>query len=412
MIAHFEDGDKLQVMRDRITITPAEFQQCKAFVGGIFQQMATKSADQQQPQPTPRPAAAPQPNEANNAKLAQGQNKLPQRPNSRGVQPPAAPTSSQPPFSFGAQSPDGKPVWAAPAQVTQEKLQIPQTKRRKTGPQTSSPAGTSQNASPQTMKATSPELKKQEPKAVPKQPTFPCTEPGCEMGGPTFDSDALRKKHIEEFHVVPFQDPIKYLQQIESEIEEHRNQGGAEGEMPTSHEGSTKQQGGVAGAPATQGTKPNDNNAAGGPKPAGNDMIVQVAMELPQQQIADDFALGSGTIDPQNLFAPAFSFTPAYGGVISNPNIYRSATPNEDTPESSKDSGASEPNSDINEASYLDIDINFTEYDDGGMLNGLNFGVGDMHNFEVISEDMLVDINKPKSFQPLDMSLYELNNHD
>lgn len=412
MIAHFEDGDKLQVMKDRFTISPPEVAQCKALLGSVFQEMKQlpKPADQQQTQPTPKPAAAPQPSEANTAKPAQVQNKLPQRPNSRGVQPPAAPTSSQPPFSFGAQSPDGKPVWAAPAQLTQEKLQIPQTKRRKTGPQTSSPAGNSQNASPQTTKATSPELKKQEPKAAPKQPTFPCTVPDCEMGAPTFDSDAQRKKHIEEFHVLPFQNPQQFLEQIELEIEEQANQARAEKGMPMSSEASMKQQGSVAGIPATQGTKPNDNNLAGVSKPSDNGTPGQSVMEPPQQQIMDDSGLGSGTIDPQSLFAPAFNFDPAFGGVISNPSIYRSATPNEDTPESSKDSGASEPNSDINEASYLDIDMNFTAYDDGGMLMNLNFGGGDTDpNFETITDDMLVDISAAKPFQPLDMSLYELN---
>lgn len=410
MIAHFEDGDKLQIMKDRFTITPPELQQCKVLLASVYQEMKQppKPADQQQTQATPKPAAAPQPSEANTGKPAQVHNKLPQRPNSRGVQPPAAPTSSQPPFPFGAQSPDGKPVWAAPAQVTQEKLQIPQTKRRKTGPQTSSPAGNSQNASPQTTKATSPELKKQEPKATPKQPAFPCTIPDCEMGGPTFDSDAARKKHIEEFHVLPFQNPQQFLQQIELKVNEQANQARPEGGMPMSREASMKRQESVACGPATQGAKPTDNNVAGGPKHNDDGTPGQSVIEPPQQQVADDFGLGSGTIDPQSLFAPAFNFDPAFGGVISNPSIYRSTTPNEDTPESSKDSGASEPNSDINEASALDIDIKFAEYDDGMLMN-LNFGGDTDPNFETITDDMLVDMDSIKPFQPLDMSLYEWN---
>lgn len=413
VIAHFEDGDKLQVMKDRFTIAPQEMIQYRMLVGSILQELkqSAKPADQQQPQPNqaaPKPASTSQANEANAAKPTQVHNKLPQRPNSRGVQPPAAPTSSQPPFSFGAQSPDGKPIWAGPSNVTQEKLQIPQQKRRKTGPgpQTSSPAGNSQNASPQTTKATSPELKKQEPKAVPKQPTFPCTVTDCEMGGPTFDSDAARKKHIEDFHVQPFENPLQFLEQCELEVQEHLHQTRPDEGMPMSNEGPMEQQGSSTGGPTTQGAKTTDNAVNGGLKPSDNGLAAQAALELPPQQIADDFGFGSGTINPQSLFAPAFSLDPAYGGVISNPSIYRSTTPNEDTPESSKDSGTSEPNSDINEAAALDIDINFAEYDDGMLVN-LNFGNDTDPSYETITDDMLVNMDSVKSFQPLDMSLYE-----
>lgn len=408
VIAHFEDGDKLQVMKTRFTIAPAEVQQCKAILASVFQEMkqppkpADQQQQQQQNQQTSSSAQAQQPGDANAAKPTQVQNKLPQRPNSRGVQPPAAPTSSQPPFSFGAKSPDGKPVWVGPAQLTQEKLQIPQTKRRKTGPQTSSPAGNSQTASPQTTKAASPELKKSEPKAAPKQPTFPCTVADCEMGAPTFESDALRKKHMEEFHVLPFQNPQQFLEQIELEIGEQPNQVKVEG-FPMSREASMKRQGSISGAQAQPAAKPSD-----GAKPSDNSTPGLAGAEAPQQQLLDDFGLVGGTIDPQSLFAPAFSFDPAFGGVISNPSIYRSTTPNEDTPESSKDSGASEPNSDINETSALDIDINFAEYDDGMLMN-LNFGGDADPNFETITDDMLVDMESAKPFQPLDMSLYEWN---
>lgn len=413
VMAQFKDGEKLQFMKDRFTIAPQEMMQYRGLVGSILQELkqSAKPADQQQPpqpnQAAPKPASTPQANETNAAKATQVHNKLPQRPNSRGVQPPAAPTSSQPPFSFGAQSPDGKPIWAGPTQVTQEKLQIPQQKRRKTGPgpQTSSPAGNSQNASPQTTKATSPELKKQEPKAAPKQPTFPCTVSDCEMGGPTFDSDAARKKHIEDFHVQPFENPRQFLEQCELEVREHLNQARPDESMAMSNAGPMERQGSVTGGPTTQGAKPTDNAVNGVPKPSDNAPVGQAAMDMPPQQIADDLGVGSGTINPQSLFAPAFSLDATYGGVIANPSIYRSTTPNEDTPESSKDSGASEPNSDINETMALDIDIDFAEYD--GMLVDLNFGNETDPNYETITDDMLVNMDSVKSFQPLDMSLYE-----
>lgn len=424
MIAHFEDGDKLQVMKDRFTLSMQDLQQCKGLLASVFQEMRqlpkTMDQQQQQPpppqqtqqtqqsQPAPKPTPAPRSNEASSAKTAQVHNKLPQRPNSREVQPPAAPTSSQPPFSFGAHSPDGKPVWTAPAQVTQDSLHLPR-KKIKTGPQTSSPAGNSQTASPQTTKATSPDLKKQEqPKAAPKPPTFPCTVPDCEMGGPTFVSEALRKKHHEEFHVQPFQNPLQFLEQSTADLVEFATQAKSDAAAATSREASTKQQGSVPGGPAAQGAKLDDNKVTGIPQPSDNGTPRQAAMEAPQQQFIEDFGLLNGTIDPASLFAPAFSFDPMYGGVISDPTIYRSTTPIEDTPESSKDSGTSEPNSDIPEATSLDIEMNFTELD-GGMLMDLNFGGDTDPNFETITDDMLLDMDKVKPFQPLDMSLYEWN---
>lgn len=404
-------------MKDRFTLSVQDIAQCKGLLASVFQEMRQlpKTVDQQPPpppqqqqgQPAPKPAPPPRSNEASSAKPAQVHNKLPQRPNSRGVQPPAAPTSSQPPFSFGAHSPDGKPVWTAPAQVTQDSLHLPR-KKIKTGPQTSSPAGNSQTASPQTTKAASPDLKKQEPKAAPKPPTFPCTVPDCEMGGPTFVSEALRKKHQEEFHVQPFQNPLQFLEQSTADLVDFATQAKPDTAISASHEAATKPLGSVPGGPATQGAKLDDNKITDPPKPSDNGTLRQAAMDAPQQQFVDDFGLLNGTIDPASLFAPAFSFDPMYGGVISDPNIYRSTTPIEDTPESSKDSGTSEPNSDIPEATSLDIEMNFTELD-GGMLMDLNFGGDTDPNFETITDDMLLDMDKVKPFQPLDMSLYEWN---
>lgn len=392
-------------MKDRFTIKPQELHMCKQLITNILNEIkVSRPADQQQQQPGPKPAPVPQPSEATSAKPAPGHNKLPQRPNSKGVQPPAAPTSSQPPFPIGAQSPDGKPQYVGPPSVTQEKLQIPSTKKRKTGPQTSSPAGTSQTASPQTTKATSPEMRRQEPKAASK-PTFPCTVPDCEMGAPAFDSEASRSKHIEDFHVMPFQNPEQFLEHTMADGSELINQAGSDDSTPMMKQAS------VASGPGTsQGTKAHDNTVAGSSRPSDNTQASINPRDLTSAlNNAFSMPMGNGTIDPASLYAPPLPvFDPTCGGVIAEPGLlYRSTTPNEDTPESSKDSGVSEPNSDINEASALDIEMNFV---DSAMLMDLNFGRDvDGQGFEAFADDLLVDLDNVKPFQPdrFDMSLYE-----
>lgn len=272
---------------------------------------------------------------------------------------------------------------------------MPPTKKIKTGQQTSSPAVPgSQNASPQT-KVTSPELKKHEPKPVPKAPTFQCTVADCEAGAPTFPTDALRKKHMEDFHVLPFQNAEKFLEKSLYEAFDDVIQVNTDAAPEKPGEASTKQQ---ENAPAAQPVKA-EEKAGATPKVAPG----QPAVELQQSQMADNLG---GTINPQNLLAP---LVPDMGmmipGIMHDLGHYRSTTPPEDTPESSKDSGVSDPNSDIPETGALDIEVSFQPFDDT-MFDNLNFG---NENFqpETITDDMLVNYDDPSfnKMQPLgDMS--------
>lgn len=410
----FQDGEKMQNLKENFTVSLQDVGRFAQIVQGLYRDLASKTGPKagdgqpgrQSNQPNQQPSnvsQAPQANETNSAKQAQAgtqvHNKLPQRPNSRGVQPPAAPTSTQPPFQFGAASPDGKPVYAATPQLTQEHLTLPR-KKIKTGVQTSSPASGSQNASPQT-KAVSPDLRKQpEPKSAPPKPTFPCTVADCEMGGPSFASEALRKKHIDEFHVQPFQDPMHFLEQAITEAYDNINQ------VKPDAAPSASQQAIAAGGPAAKLKKPEEKAAS-----KSSDNSTPVADPL-QPAMVEDFGMLNGTIDPQSLFAPAFSFDPMAGGVISNTSLYRSATPTEDTPESSKDSGASEPNSDIPEAGSLDIDINFMPIEDGLFMDSLNLEYPTDGTFTgAVSDNLLADLVASKSYeiQSLDMSLYSMD---
>ena len=106
---------------------------------------------------------------------------------------------------------------------------------------------------------------------------------------------------------------------------------------------------------------------------------------------------------------------------------YRSLTPN-DTPESSKDSGASEPNSDIAENSGLDMDIKWRAFDSDLLMDMNNVRMdgleslqtGDAGLGQVLIDDSMpsmatetinwddvhVDFDKPFV---LDTSMFSLN---
>ncbi|KAK0651154.1 hypothetical protein B0T16DRAFT_403239 [Cercophora newfieldiana] len=123
----------------------------------------------------------------------------------------------------------------------------------------------------------------------------------------------------------------------------------------------------------------------------------------------------NSTIDPHSLFASSSLLKPFGAGFLGVFTTYRSSTPN-DTPESSKDSGASEPNSDISEGSNLDIDPGWQQLDDDGLVlfdmsgftmdtfNPLDEDFMGAKSFEFSSlDDIPNDSSKPFQF---DSSLY------
>lgn len=96
-----------------------------------------------------------------------------------------------------------------------------------------------------------------------------------------------------------------------------------------------------------------------------------------ESAVAED-AWANTTIDPSSLFV-GFTSMDTATGVIADINTYRSLTPH-DTPESSKDSGASEPNSDISEGMNLDIDMSYQAFDDGLMMGMHEFSMDQFHD--------------------------------
>jgi len=114
---------------------------------------------------------------------------------------------------------------------------------------------------------------------------------------------------------------------------------------------------------------------AGSPSPTAGNRSAQdgtnsashesgIANALSPNKAEDPWA--NSIIDPQDLLASLGSSL-AFGGsqppsFLADVGMYRSLTPN-DTPESSKDSRASEPNTDISEEVHLDLDLNWQTQD-------------------------------------------------
>ena len=159
------------------------------------------------------PAASTVPLNAANLQQQQQQlNKMHQRSGSRSSHTPAAPTSTQPPFQFGASSPHGTPAYIGKTAITQENLHIPARKKQKQNNAGQNTPGS--NASPQVNKAPSPEVKRQsapESKPQPK-PALCCSEPECDRHNVGFDSEEALRTHTQEEHIQPLENPAKYAE--------------------------------------------------------------------------------------------------------------------------------------------------------------------------------------------------------
>ncbi|CCF44060.1 hypothetical protein CH063_13584 [Colletotrichum higginsianum] len=460
MIRQFTDGEAMTNPKPVFSVRPAEIDEVRWLLETMARDCANLGkkaaiAPQQGQPPAPNQAGAgsaqggpPLPlsmaNMANLEKQTQNlNNKMHNRSNSKSG-PPAAPTTSQPPFPFGASSPHGESIHFSKPKVTKDNLQLPARKKAKTGTQPTPPQQPNQaTPSPQISKSGSPELKRQsmpEPKAPPK-PMFLCPEADCEMATTGFPSDQARQAHILEEHVKPLEDPMKYMREslaqslgldtngqvkVEPQTAQPMGQNvSKQGQTPASNGGATpmSRDASMQRTGSKMGGKTQDNQAAAGKTES------TPKMENKQPEMAAPAApmeVWATTIDPQSLFNNLGKFEFGANGVISDMSVYRSLTPN-DTPESSKDSGSSEPNSDISEGVHLDIDVNWQPVDVDLLLdmNSINMegmeglqDVGTEFDGMMMLEDAMPmeqftnwdevtnDFNKPFQF---DNSMYSLD---
>ncbi|KAK8076737.1 hypothetical protein PG994_004009 [Apiospora phragmitis] len=377
LVRQFKDGEKMTTPKEVFSVKPKELEQVRAMMESIakdlaasFPQAVRKTASQQNAadgaaqQTTPgqtatAPSAQPAPlNAANLEKNSQALNKMHQ--GQRNQQPPAAPTTSQPPFPLGAPSPHGLPAYGNKPAVTADNLHLP-TSRKK--PKTTASA----SVSPQVSKQASPQMQKQgqsaEMKALPKA-QFQCAMPDCEANSIGFRTEEASRAHHEEEHVKPFQDPAAFASEnlafalgldANGKSSAMAPAGGFEqGASPTGAT-SMAREASMKRSESASGAKPGIRK--GVPGKAAEQQNADVNMikaegQTPAQSNNMDFGFGMSTIDPQELFQ--FGLESGGGGAIMDMGVYRSITPN-DTPESSKDSASSEPNSDVSEGVTLDV---------------------------------------------------------
>lgn len=367
--------------RDTFSIHPSEVEQARVMLSSMVKDLSDRFPTMKKPeggQAHAQAASSPQPvqpvgattaplNAANLQQQQQQLNKMHQRAGNRTAAAPAAPTSSQPPFQFGATSPHGAAKYSGTTPpLTQENLHLPARKKQR--PNNNAPAQNTpgSNASPRTSKPLSPEVKRQQiPDAKPRpRPSFQCLEPECVPFQINFDTQEALKIHTEQEHVRPLTDPAKYAYDKLASVLEWDSQKGlkkADGPTPTptAAKGATPNTKSET-TPAGDGTPMNRQVSMSrqgmsnvkGSDPSKGSAAEQKALSKPAAPEADPWA--DQTIDPLAIFQ---NIVPESGalGAIGDMGVYRSITPN-DTPESSKD-GLSEPNSDVSEGVNLDINV-------------------------------------------------------
>ncbi|KAH7360495.1 hypothetical protein BKA65DRAFT_577250, partial [Rhexocercosporidium sp. MPI-PUGE-AT-0058] len=427
-------------LKDTFSINVAEIENTRSMLGAIVKVLSERYPNMKKPDGSAKsqqgpasqgeaqqshPAQPPTPlNAANLHQQQQQLNKLHQRNNSRSSNTPAAPTSSQPPFAFGATSPHGTPAYAGKNPLKQEDLHIPARKKQK---QNSTPVpgqGTpGSSSSPQVSKAVSPDMKRHQSDAKQRsKPSLCCSEPECDRHNVGFDSTEALKAHTQEEHIRPLENPLKYVQEnlattlgLDSQGQSKKPatslglesgpaatkmtaSGSRQGQTPTikgentpsgatpmNRQVSMNRQGSTTGGkanltPKSVPSKDVPGKTQPGQKDANKQKETQVETVAPNPW-------ANATIDPHDLYQSFQPFETGAGGAISDMNVYRSITPN-DTPESSKD-GLSEPNSDISDGVGLDISLDI--FDDMWMPFGPGDtdGLFDMSGFNVNGEEDL-----------------------
>lgn len=400
-----------------------EIEQARAMLESIVKDLSDKFPSMVRPEvaqqqnasapqtsaPVPTPVSVPQPaangptssmplNAANLQQQQQQLKTIHQRSNSNNRnshQPPAAPTSSQPPFQFGANSPHGTPSYGGKTQITQENLHIPPRKKQKQAGNTASGQTTpGPNASP--------ELKRDQIRSQVK-PALVCLEAECDRHNIGFDTQEALNAHTQDEHIRPLNDSSKYAQEnlasvlgldsrgkpkkVVAPAEQNLNVTTApkQGQTPIIKNES------AAGTPMNRQVSMNRQTSAAGnrlkvtpsrdppPGPKEVKQLAQAAQEIPD-------AWANATIDPNDLYQAFQPFESGAGGAISDMNAYRSLTPN-DTPESSNH--VSEPNSDISDGVALDISLEI--FDDSwepfGPGVGSGFDLSDDENLRMFDDE-------------------------
>ncbi|KAJ2965799.1 hypothetical protein NQ176_g10446 [Zarea fungicola] len=417
LVKQFVDGESMNILRDSFSMRSSDLEQARAMLESMARDLmkstlmkAQNSQQAQVPQgnndQSPPPAVAPL-NATNLEKNTQALNRQQKNASKAANQPPPAPTVAQAPgFPTNASSPHGNPNYMSRAKDMH--LQIPPRKKQKVSQQPGQAAST---PSPRVSKTASPEVKRA---TEPLRPVFLCKEADCDMPSVGFPTEQALKQHVEEEHIKPKEDPVKFVQEnlalvlglekdgaVKSTSGDSVQAMGA-AESKQGHDAAMKRSGSALSrvqSGAVRGENGTPNTGAADVTTPGS---------------SDPWA--TATIDTQALLSN-LGFENGLPTVMNEFQLYRSLTPN-DTPESSKDSGASEPNSDISETAALEIDMNWQHIDTDLLLdlNNTNLGMESTLDPSLLLDplagpppdwdDITVDFNKPFQF---DTSRYSFN---
>jgi hypothetical protein len=271
-----------------------------------------------------------------------------------------------------------------------------------------------------------------------------------------FPTKEAADAHYQEEHVKPYENPVKFAmdtiqQALGLDSEGHSVQKPKSSDLPNappmkasgSKQGQTpRTKVEAASTPMSRDASMRRQGSAQGGKGADNKgtpgKIVHIKPEntpktSPEKAPTTEDPWANSTVDPQALFATFAPLAPIIysysSGTLGAPDVgtYRSRTPN-DTPESSKDSGVTDPSSDISERAHLEIDMAWHPLDlDGDMLvdldafsmgnnGGLEGDLGDVsrRGADYPSwDDLNMEFSKSdfeKQFD-MDMGLYTMDGH-
>lgn len=338
------------------------------------QQQLALQAQQQAQQKAQPPHPAPL-NAANLEKNAQALNKISQQKQAgkAGQGPPPAPTTTQPPFPFGATSPHGNPSYMSKPKDLNLQLPPARKKQKTTGGQLSGPPSQGATPSPQIAKNASPNVAR----APAPKPVFSCTEPNCDMSYVGFPTEQALQQHVQQEHIKPKEDPVRYLKEnlalalgLEADGSPKKEQKPADGSQAMSASASKQGQapGNIALTPMSQdGTAMKRSasalskglDAKAGAKP---DAAAKPGDGKQAKDTAKPDPWANGTIDTHVLLQN-LGFEDGLPTVANEGKKFLKMFTPKSTPDSLKDGLSSEPNSDISENAALDIEMYWQSLD-------------------------------------------------
>ncbi|KAK6706997.1 hypothetical protein SNK04_008005 [Fusarium graminearum] len=426
ILKQFADGEKMSILKNSFSIDSAEIAEARAMLEGmakdlaanmirargLAQQQATPQAQnaqlaqqpmpqQQQPQPRQQPVPVPE-----NARRGSQQNSIPKGGN-KGSQAPPAPTTTQAPFNFeiGASSPRGNPTYVGkPKELN---LHLPASrKKQKTDPKTGqTPVGAT--SSPQAGKKTSPDVRRVSETQVAHRPVLTCKEPECEFSTTGYSTEQALQQHILEEHTKPREDPLKFVQENLALALGLEPDGSAKKAEAASMSITNSKQGQTpvttAATPVfTDGNMKRSASSMGKPQDTKAGVKAGATPKQADAKLADPMATdpwANANIDPEMLVS---NLGVDRGlGVYDNPfydyNALSYLTPR-DTPESAKDTGSSEPNSDIPENTNLEVNFDWQGVDSDLLFNMGNTSGGNIN--DMLAADAALLFDQPSLQEP------------